>query len=100
MKILCQLKIENWLRLKSIMKNTLPFPNLLQEVVTKPSKSGNSKKVWGKSHFSFTYLLSGHENKFVVVADLKGEHGDWVRDVAWSPSIGAPYETLVSCSEV
>jgi len=36
----------------------------------------------------------------VVVADLKGEHGDWVRDVAWSPSIGAPYETLVSCSEV
>jgi len=42
----------------------------------------------------------GHENKFVAVAELKDQgHSDWVRDVTWSPSIGAPYETLVSCSE-
>ena len=47
-------------------------------------------------------LYSNYEDagKFVSVATLKDAHGDWVRDVAWSPSIGAPYETLVSCSEV
>jgi len=44
----------------------------------------------------------GHPNKFKEIACLKGEHShtDWVRDVAWCPSIGAPYEILVSCSEV
>ena len=81
------------------MKNTLPSPNLLPEVVTKLLKFGNSKKVGVQLKKLLTFF-SGHENKFVVVADLKGEHGDWVRDVAWSPSIGAPYETFVSCSEV
>jgi len=41
----------------------------------------------------------GTTNKFIAVATLKDAHTDWVRDVAWSPSIGSPYETLVSCSE-
>lgn len=40
-------------------------------------------------------------NKFVAVANLKGQdsHTDWVRDVSWCTSVGAPYETLVSCAE-
>ena len=24
---------------------------------------------------------------------------DWVRDVAWAPSIGLPYSTIASCSQ-
>jgi len=41
------------------------------------------------------------QNKLVEVECLKGDdsHSDWVRDVAWCPSIGAPYEILVSGSE-
>jgi protein transport protein SEC13 len=26
-------------------------------------------------------------------------HGDWVRDVAWAPSLGLPSDTIASCSE-
>ena len=27
-------------------------------------------------------------------------HSDWVRDVAWAPSIGLPRSTIASCSQV
>ena len=27
------------------------------------------------------------------------EHGDWVRDVAWAPNIGLPFDTIASCSQ-
>lgn len=27
-------------------------------------------------------------------------HSDWVRDVAWAPSIGLPTSTIASCSQV
>lgn len=30
--------------------------------------------------------------------ELEG-HSDWVRDVAWAPSIGLPSQTLASCSQ-
>mmetsp|Transcript_5326 Transcript_5326/g.9588 ORF Transcript_5326/g.9588 Transcript_5326/m.9588 type:complete len:466 (+) Transcript_5326:160-1557(+) len=30
---------------------------------------------------------------------LENEHADWVRDVAWAPSIGLPCNTIASCSE-
>ena len=26
-------------------------------------------------------------------------HSDWVRDVAWAPSIGLPHSTIASCSQ-
>ena len=26
-------------------------------------------------------------------------HGDWVRDVAWCPNIGCPYDVIVTSSE-
>lgn len=28
-----------------------------------------------------------------------GEHGDWVRDVAWCSNIGLMHEMIASCSE-
>ena len=28
------------------------------------------------------------------------EHSDWVRDVAWAPSIGLPKSIIASCSQV
>ncbi|CAE8695002.1 unnamed protein product, partial [Polarella glacialis] len=28
-----------------------------------------------------------------------GEHGDWIRDVAWRPNVGMPTNTVASCSE-
>jgi len=28
-----------------------------------------------------------------------GTHKGWVRDVAWAPNIGLPYETIASCSQ-
>ena len=30
---------------------------------------------------------------------LYGAHTDWVRDIAWAPSIGLPSSTIASCSE-
>ena len=27
-------------------------------------------------------------------------HTDWVRDVAWSPSVGLPLSRIASCSQV
>lgn len=38
------------------------------------------------------------ENKWEVQHQLS-EHGDWVRDVAWAPSIGLPTSTIASCSQ-
>jgi protein transport protein SEC13 len=29
--------------------------------------------------------------------DLK--HNDWVRDVAWAPNIGIPYDMIATCSQ-
>jgi len=31
---------------------------------------------------------------------LKSVHQGWVRDVAWAPNIGLPYDTIASCSQV
>ena len=32
-------------------------------------------------------------------ATVVGKHGDWVRDVAWAPSIGVPKTMIASCSQ-
>eukprot|EP01016_Furgasonia_blochmanni_P038195 TRINITY_DN4591_c0_g1_i6.p1 TRINITY_DN4591_c0_g1~~TRINITY_DN4591_c0_g1_i6.p1 ORF type:complete len:303 (+),score=29.09 TRINITY_DN4591_c0_g1_i6:301-1209(+) len=38
------------------------------------------------------------ERKFELLATLS-RHTDWVRDVAWCPSIGSPFDTIASCGE-
>lgn len=33
-----------------------------------------------------------------MIETLEG-HSDWIRDVAWAPNIGLPYDTIASCSQ-
>jgi len=52
--------------------------------------SDKTVKIWEQD--------SSNPSEFKVVCTLS-DHSDWVRDVAFCPSIGAPYDILVSCSE-
>ena len=38
-------------------------------------------------------------DEWVIEEKLEG-HNDWVRDVAWCPSIGLPISRIASCSQV
>jgi protein transport protein SEC13 len=49
----------------------------------------NTVKVW-----VLNYDTREWENEFAGV-----KHTDWVRDVAWAPNIGLPYDTIASCSQ-
>lgn len=49
----------------------------------------NKVKIW---------RYSENERKWRLEAELS-EHRDWVRDVAWAPSIGLPTTTVASCSQ-
>ena len=33
-------------------------------------------------------------------APMTGGHSDWVRDVAWAPSLGLPFHTIASAGQV
>ncbi|CAG0899792.1 unnamed protein product [Darwinula stevensoni] len=43
-------------------------------------------------------LFRETEEGWVEDAKLEG-HSDWVRDVAWAPSLGMLYPTIASCSQ-
>ena len=52
-------------------------------------------------HLYRNTLSSGSgEGAWVEDKRLPQVHGDWVRDVAWVPSGGMPYNMFASCSEV
>ena len=38
-------------------------------------------------------------DEWVLEEKLEG-HSDWVRDVAWCPSVGLPISRIASCSQV
>lgn len=38
-------------------------------------------------------------NEWQLETTLADGHSDWVRDVAWAPSIGLPYSVIASCSQ-
>ena len=40
------------------------------------------------------------ERQWALETVLEDGHQDWVRDVAWAPSIGLPVTTLATCSQV
>lgn len=47
------------------------------------------------------FVLSHREEGDGWVEEEKLEgHSDWVRDVAWAPSIGLPRNIIASCSQV
>lgn len=46
-------------------------------------------------------MMPSREEEGQWVEDQKLEgHSDWVRDVAWAPSIGLPRNIIASCSQV
>lgn len=46
-------------------------------------------------------MLLSREEEGEWIEDKKLEgHSDWVRDVAWAPSIGLPKSIIASCSQV
>jgi len=68
-----------------------PNPNQAHLIPVKRFVSGGCDgrvKIW---------KYSPQENKWSE--ETLGGHSDWVRDVAWAPSIGLPTNTIASCSE-
>ena len=67
---------------------------------------GGSLSIIGQSfQTSFSGVLnrqeqSGEWSEQKVFASRDNNHDDWVRDVAWAPSVGLPTSTIASCSEV
>lgn len=58
------------------------------------------------------FVTAGCDNRIKIWREMDGQwveqkvflngdnaHGDWVRDVAWAPSMGLPSNTIASCSE-
>jgi len=54
----------------------------------------NRVAIWGYDEAKQTW-----EEQKVFSALNENRHDDWVRDVAWAPSIGLPSSTIASCSE-
>ena len=46
------------------------------------------------------WQLIREENDVWVLEDSLEAHTDWVRDVAWCPSVGLPLTRIASCSQV
>lgn len=46
-----------------------------------------------------TCIYREEDGGWVEEAKLEA-HSDWVRDVAWAPSIGLPRNIIASCSQV
>ena len=44
--------------------------------------------------------LHREENDNWILEDKLEAHTDWVRDVAWAPSVGLPLSRIASCSQV
>jgi hypothetical protein len=70
--------------------------NSLQEDVIALSKSGHSS-----NHHNCDIILTSSQerNTWIEEETLQG-HSDWVRDVAYAPSIGMPKTYLASASQV
>ena len=45
-------------------------------------------------------MINSHVNGIWKAESLPEDHEGWVRDVAWSPNIGLPANTIASCSQV
>ena len=52
------------------------------------------------NNVSLFRYVTGTDSAWVPEARLPVVHREWVRDVAWVPSGGMPYNMFASCSEV
>jgi len=69
--------------LKNMMESMHPYLRLQLAVVINRLKFGSSKLI-----------------QILLNCSLKKKDlSDWIRDIAWCPSVGAPSEILVSCNE-
>ena len=66
--------------------NSRSVPSTCKRLVT--GGGDNSVKVWREEGDSW------------IMEDKLEGHTDWVRDVAWAPSIGLPISRIASCSQV
>jgi len=71
----------------SLLDTTKPY-GLVRRLVT--GGSDRTVKVWINK--------TEDDTKWKLEAKLDG-HQDWVRDVAWAPNIGLPYDTIATCSQ-
>lgn len=56
-------------------------------------------KVGGRVDVIVCYPFREEDGQWKEEQKLEA-HSDWVRDVAWAPSIGLPTSTMASCSQV
>lgn len=61
----------------------------VKRLVVGGCSEGNNLKIWA----------AAEDGSYQKEEDLVGGHDDWVRDVAWAPSIGLPSSTIASCSQ-
>jgi len=70
------------------VQRTGPDTNLVPRFVT--GGCDNLVKIWQRNPGT---------NEWQLETTLTEGHSDWVRDVAWAPSIGLPYSIIASCSQ-
>lgn len=49
--------------------------------------------------FYIYFLRRASEDSDGYVPEVLEGHADWIRDVAWAPNIGLPFDTIASCSQ-
>lgn len=76
--------IENEENLIEISEDFKPLQRLIS------ASCDNTLKIW-----KYNYK----EKRFDILLTLE-KHTDWVRDVAWCPSNGTPFDIIASCSEL
>ena len=45
------------------------------------------------------WSYNDHAQRWEQEPALTGGHSDWVRDVAWAPSLGMPFHTIASAGQ-
>jgi len=75
-------------------------PSLTAGAAVDPSRQSNVSKrlVTGGCDTLVKIWKEGPDGQWTEERRLEG-HKDWVRDVAWAPSIGLPHSTIASCSQ-
>ncbi|CAD7091048.1 unnamed protein product [Hermetia illucens] len=74
--------------------STVPEPGFDQKTI----RSGNIKRIASGGCDNCVKIWKEDQDRWVEESRLEA-HSDWVRDVAWAPSIGLPRSQIASCSQ-